>query len=1061
MKTQLLLPGLFVASLLAFSQLLPAQAPLPVYTDNLVNGWQDWSWIPNNLANTNPVYSGTYSISASASDNNYEALSFEQSIANSYVGGFNTSPYQAFVFYANGGTSGGQLLQVYAQYGTSSASGPDYALSALPANSWQEYSIPLSSLLPAGVSNLNRINLQLKPNGSTNTFYVDNVYFSAQPAPALTHLSVNASQTLRTADARWFGVNTATWDSYLDTSYTSNALSQAGVLSLRFPGGSESDVYNWETGAITTWSNNQIIATGYESSVFANFMHVATNLGAQAFITVNYGTGTSNLAAAWVLAANVTNHCKFKYWEVGNEVYGTWEEDTNSASNDPYTYAVRFAGFKALMTNADPSIKVGAVSSPGEDSFDTYSNHPATNATTHQVHHGWTPVMLATMKSLGVTPDFLVYHFYPQDTATESPAPASDCDALALQVSSQVAGDAANLRYMISNYLGAAGTNTELVCTENNADAGSEGRQSTSLVNALYLADTLGQLMKTEFNAYTFWDLRNGTDSSGSFDPTLYGWRTKGNEGLINTQNSYYPDYYAMSMMQYFVRPGDTVLNTSSDYLLLSAYAALGTNGALKLLIINKDTNAAFNAQISLANFMPSSSATVYSYGVPQDYATQHGLSLSLQQIAVTNYSPVSTLFTNSFAPLSLTVFNFAPLLGTTVVLTSGANPSTYGNPVTFTATVKTNGVAVGGISGETIAFYSGAAEIGSVALSAGGQASYTTASNQLSIGVSSITAVYSGDSNYSASTNSPALSQTNNQATPMITWSNPAAVTYGAALSSSQLDATANVPGNFAYNPANGTVLNAGTSALSVTFTPTNTVDYNNASDSVSLVVSPAPLTVTASNASRPYGQNNPVFTGSISGLQNGDNITATFSSGATSNSPVGTNTILPALSDPNNRLTNYSVALNNGTLTITMATPLLNWTAPSAITYGTVLSSNQLDATANVPGNFAYNPSAGAALSPGTNMLGVLFTPSDTLDYSNATNSVDLVVSLAPIVLNIQLAGNNVVLSWNDPASIFALQAAPAVTGVFTNVPGAASPFTNAITGSQQFFQLVAPAN
>jgi hypothetical protein len=33
--------------------------------------------------------------------------------------------------------------------------------------------------------------------------------------------------------------------------------------------------------------------------------------------------------------------------------------------------------------------------------------------------------------------------------------------------------------------------------------------------------------------------------------------------------------------------------------------------------------------------------------------------------------------------------------------------------------------------------------------------------------------------------------------------------------------------------------------------------------------------------------------------------------------------------------------------------------------------------------------------------------------------------------------------------------------VTGVFTNVPGAASPFTNAITGSQQFFQLVAPAN
>lgn len=99
MKTKLLLQGLFAASLLALSPSLLAQACLPVYTDNLVNGWQDWSWIPDDLANTSPVYSGTYSISASA-DGDWEALSFEEPIANSYMGGFNTSPYQDFVFYA-------------------------------------------------------------------------------------------------------------------------------------------------------------------------------------------------------------------------------------------------------------------------------------------------------------------------------------------------------------------------------------------------------------------------------------------------------------------------------------------------------------------------------------------------------------------------------------------------------------------------------------------------------------------------------------------------------------------------------------------------------------------------------------------------------------------------------------------------------------------------------------------------------------------------------------------------------------------------------------------------
>ncbi|MGD0815184.1 MAG: alpha-L-arabinofuranosidase [Verrucomicrobiota bacterium] len=653
MKTQLLLRGLFVASLLAFSSSLLAQANLPVYTDNLVNGWQDWSWIPDNLANSYPVHSGSCSISATADNNNYEALSFEEPVADSYVGGFNTSLYQALVFWANGGT-GGQVLQVNVQYGTNGDSGPTYGPLSLPTNSWQQYIIPLSSLLPGGVSNLNRITIQLTDAGTLSTFYVDDIFFTAQSAPALQHLSADASQTIRTADPRWFGVNTAVWDGYLDTAATTNALSQAGVLSLRFPGGGASDDYDWSTGM-------SISGGYYWNSDFANFMHVATNLGAQAFITVNYGSGTSNLAAAWVLDSNVTNHCGFKYWEVGNEVYGTWEEDNNNPPNDPYTYAVRFAGYQALMKAADPSIKVGAVSTPGEDSYANYYTHPATNSATHAIHYGWTPVMLATLKSLGVTPDFLIYHFYPEYTPDESPAPVADSDPLVLQVSSQVAGDACNFRYMINNYFGAGGSNIELVCTENNSDAGAEGRQITSLVNALFVADTLGRLMKTEFNAYTFWDLRNGAGTTGSFDSTLYGWRDEGDEGLIDNLDSYYPDYYAMKLMQYFMRPGDTVLSANSDYLLLSAYAARGADGSLRLLVINKDTNATYNAQISLTNFAPSPSATVYSYGMPQDNAVEYNQSTNLQDIAVSSYSPASTLFTNSFAPLSLTLFNFAP----------------------------------------------------------------------------------------------------------------------------------------------------------------------------------------------------------------------------------------------------------------------------------------------------------------------------------------------------------------------------------------------------------------
>jgi hypothetical protein len=232
--------------------------------------------------------------------------------------------------------------------------------------------------------------------------------------------------------------------------------------------------------------------------------------------------------------------------------------------------------------------------------------------------------------------------------------------------------------------------------------------------------------------------------------------------------------------------------------------------------------------------------------------------------------------------------------------------------------------------------------------------------------------------------------------------------------------------------------------------------------------------LSATANNALRAYGAGNPVFTGTVLGLVNGDNITGAYSCSARAGSPVGTYAIIAALADPGHRRTNYAVSLVNGTLTVTQAVPRITWSNPARITYGAALTSKQLNAAAKVAGSFAYKPSAGTVLNVGTNILSVVFTPTDTVDYSSATDSVNLVVwiarnrategatllaSSAGIPLNIHLADNAVVLSWNDPASAFALQAAPATTGVFTNVPGAASPYTNAITGTQLFFRLLAP--
>ncbi len=73
---------------------------------------------------------------------------------------------------------------------------------------------------------------------------------------------------------------------------------------------------------------------------------------------------------------------------------------------------------------------------------------------------------------------------------------------------------------------------------------------------------------------------------------------------------------------------------------------------------------------------------------------------------------------------------------------------------------------------------------------------------------------------------------------TPVVTWSDPAPIASGTPLSGTQLNATADVPGTFVYTPAAGTVLSAGLSTLSVTFTPDNTTLYETVTHTVSLEV-------------------------------------------------------------------------------------------------------------------------------------------------------------------------------------------------------------------------------
>jgi len=261
-------------------------------------------------------------------------------------------------------------------------------------------------------------------------------------------------------------------------------------------------------------------------------------------------------------------------------------------------------------------------------------------------------------------------------------------------------------------------------------------------------------------------------------------------------------------------------------------------------------------------------------------------------------------------------------------------------------------------------------------------------------------------------------------QATPTITWANPASIGYGTALSATQLNATANTPGSFAYSPVTGVLPSAGTQTLSVTFTPTDSIDYTNATATAQLTVNKAALTVTANNASMTYGGTVPTLAGTLTGVVGSDGITASFATTATSSTPAGTYPITATLNDPNSKLGNYAVTNNSGTLTISQVTPSISWSAPSATTYGTPLSAAQLNASSTVAGTWTYSPALGAVLPAGNQTLTVTFTPTDATDYATTRQSVQLTINKAPLTLT----ANNASMAYGGTV--------PTLSGTLTGV-------------------------
>ena len=139
---------------------------------------------------------------------------------------------------------------------------------------------------------------------------------------------------------------------------------------------------------------------------------------------------------------------------------------------------------------------------------------------------------------------------------------------------------------------------------------------------------------------------------------------------------------------------------------------------------------------------------------------------------------------------------------------------------------------------------------------SVAGAFSYSPAAGAvLTVGSHTITATFTPTDSTDYATATSTVSIAVNNITPTITWATPSAIAYGTALSGTQLDASSTVAGTFAYIPAAGTVLAAGSQTLSVTFTPTDTTSYTTAMQTVMLTVNQGSSTLSINATSLAFG--------------------------------------------------------------------------------------------------------------------------------------------------------------------------------------------------------------
>jgi hypothetical protein len=273
------------------------------------------------------------------------------------------------------------------------------------------------------------------------------------------------------------------------------------------------------------------------------------------------------------------------------------------------------------------------------------------------------------------------------------------------------------------------------------------------------------------------------------------------------------------------------------------------------------------------------------------------------------------------------------------------------------------------------------------------------------------------------------------NKAEPTISWDAPAAIDYGTALGNNQLNATANVPGTFAYTPEAGSVLNAGTHTLSVQFTPNDTTNYNSVSKTVSLTVNKADATIDVNGYTGTYDGNAHGATGTAEGVDGADlsnllNLGASFT-----NAPGGTaNWTFDGNTNYNSDSGTAAIVINKADATIDVNgyTGTYDGNAHGATGTATGVGGADLNSLLNLGGSFTNAPGGTAS-----------WTFAGNGNYNSTNGSAQIVINKA--TATVQLSGLGPYIYDGTPKAATATTSNPAGLNVTITYNGSTTAPTN----------------